>query len=113
MSGLCAYSHALGVPGQGSHSWRVGGLAGVDLLLTAGIAAVATKYMATSNLGTFLKIFAVLIVIAVGVHELFCVRTRLNAWLFNRPWPDPADTQAKLNPPAVPPAIPPAVPPAQ
>jgi len=92
MSGLCKYSHALGTPGQGAHSWRVGGIAAFDVLLTVGLAGVITKFMtSTHTLGMFAKVFAVLIVIAVCIHEAFCVRTRFNAFLFGRPWPDPAD----------------------
>ena len=100
MSGLCQYSHALGTPGQGAHSWRVGGIAALDVLLTGGLAVVITKYAVTTpTLGAYLLVFALLVVIAVGVHEAFCVRTRFNAWLFGRPWPDPADVPTAKAPP--------------
>jgi len=95
MAGLCQYSNSLGVPGQGAHGWRVGGIAAFDVLLTMGLAAAITKNAVTApTIGNYLLVFATLIVIAVAAHEAFCVRTRLNAWIFGRPWPDPADVPA-------------------
>lgn len=91
MAGLCKYSNSLGTPGEGAHALRAGGLAIVDILLTAGLAAVIARYnLRRVTLRSFLGIFALLIVLAVAVHEAFCVRTRLNAWVFGRPWPDPS-----------------------
>jgi hypothetical protein len=97
MTGLCKYSHSLGVPNKGSHSLRAGGFAAVDILLTIGLAGVITKYgLGKVTLSSFMTVFVILVIAAVCIHEAFCVRTRLNAIIFGRPWPDPADiTDAK------------------
>lgn len=86
-TGQCKYSGMFGEPGKGAHSIRVGGFAIVDLLLTAALALLISRPWARGA-GAFLLAFLVLMVIAVGAHELFCVNTRLNALLFGRPWPD-------------------------
>lgn len=92
MTGLCKYSHALGVPNKGAHSYRVGGLAIVDVLLTVGLAGVITKYgLSKPMFPSILVVFIILMMCVVGIHEAFCVRTRLNAWIFGRAWPDPGD----------------------
>jgi len=96
MGNLCAYSNALGTPGQGFHAIRFGGFAVVDVLLTVGLAlAIVTAIFRRGRLrgfGSYLamvfSVFALLVVLAVGVHELFCVDTRLNALLFGRAWPE-------------------------
>lgn len=86
MSGLCEYKDALGRPGEGVHAWRIGaahgardGIAGTDLLLTAGAAYLlsrSTKRGATT--AGFLVVFIVLLLAAVAIHRLFCVDTALN-----------------------------------
>ena len=85
----CAYADIFGRPGEGAHARRVGGLAGVDLALTAGLAFVVgrKRRLAGSQLLAILAVFIILIIVAIGVHEMFCVNTRLNAWIFRRPWP--------------------------
>lgn len=91
MSGLCQYANMFGAPGEGAHSVRVGGLAIVDLLLTAGLAGAITYYgLGRTDILAFLLVFILVMAIAVGTHEAFCVNTQLNAWIFGRPWPGPA-----------------------
>lgn len=77
---LCKYKDALGKPGQGAHSWRLGGLAGVDLLLTAGAALLISQAASggCGSLAGFLVVFIILMIIAVVVHRAFCVDTALN-----------------------------------
>ena len=97
MSGLCKYSNAFGAPGTKSHRHRIGpygGLAVVDLLATGGLTALLA-YLANGRKTilsleyafTFVLVFVILMLVAVFVHEAFCVKTRLNAALFCRPWP--------------------------
>jgi hypothetical protein len=93
MAGL---AHAFGEPGRGIHSFRVLGLAAVDLLATAGVAAVVAQFILGGRRRTlcngmmaFLCAFIILIAIAVTAHELIGVNTQLNAWLFGRAWPHP------------------------
>lgn len=93
MDGLCKYSNALGTPGQGVHAPRMFGLAAVDLLLTA-ILAIAIAASLRGSFVAFLSVFVLLLTLAVGVHELFCVDTRLNAFLFGREWRAPGKKSA-------------------
>jgi hypothetical protein len=86
MPGLCTYKNALGKPDEGLHRYRIGGFALVDILLTAGLALIASRAFHSS----FVVVFLILLIIAIGVHEAFCVNTRLNALIFNRPWPSPS-----------------------
>ena len=79
---LCEYKDALGKPGEGIHSWRVPpGLAGFDLLLTAGAALLLSHTLLSGTVVSFLIALVILIVIAVIVHRAFCVNTALNTWL--------------------------------
>jgi len=91
MAGLCKYSNAFGEPGKGAHSTRVGGLAAVDLFATAGLAFLGARYgLGRSDVVSFVLVFLILILVAIPVHEAFCVNTRLNAAIFGRPWPGPS-----------------------
>lgn len=92
MTWFCKYSHALGIPNKGIHALRVRGFAAIDILLTGGLAALITKCTFYKfSLSSYLFVLILLIMTAIYVHEFFCVRTYLNAWIFNRPWPDPGD----------------------
>ena len=90
MSGLCRYKDIAGKPGEGAHAWRIGGaygtrdgVAGTDLLLTAGAAFLISRF--TSNklrqyppLASFFIVFILLMIVAVALHRAFCVDTALN-----------------------------------
>jgi hypothetical protein len=90
MSGPCKYSNALGSPGQGVHAPRLAGLAVADLLGTAGLTYLLTRYgLKRTDLFAFVLVFVILLLVAVILHEVFCVNTRLNAAIFGRPWPTP------------------------
>jgi hypothetical protein len=74
----CAYSEILGVPEKGIHSYRLLGVAIVDVLLTV-IFAFAVSYMFSipilfSMVGLFL--------LGIVLHRLFCVRTTIDTILF-------------------------------
>lgn len=86
MPGLCAYSGAFGAPGAGAHSLRVGGLAAVDLLATAGLAWAGTRLAGRTGAVAFALVFLLLLIAGVIAHEAFCVDTRLNAAIFGREW---------------------------
>ncbi len=88
MVNLCRFSHALGQPSEGAHAWRLGapkgsrnGLAVVDLAATAGVAVLLTLAM-KCPLYMALVIFAILWLVAILLHKLFCVPTALNRLLF-------------------------------
>lgn len=93
MTSLCKYSNALGEPGKGVHSVRAGGLALVDLLGTAGLSYLIARYgLGRTDVLAFVLVFVILMLVAILLHEAFCVNTRLNAYLFGREWPAPQKT---------------------
>jgi hypothetical protein len=78
--GLCRYRDALGKPGEGIHRWRIGGLALVDILLTLALAG-GIAWIAKKN---FWAVLLVVLILAIVIHEAFCVPTALNCALFGR-----------------------------
>lgn len=90
MSGLCRYAGALGEPGKGVHSLRLGGLAAADVLATGLVAFFLARKKGRTSIGLFVAYFFLLVLLAVLLHTAFCVNTRLNAFLFGDPWPGPA-----------------------
>ncbi len=89
MSALCSYAGALGEPGQGIHRPRLAGLAAADLIATGlaayFIARVAGHARPSPGFIPFAVVFILLMVLAIFVHEAFCVKTRLNM-LIKRFW---------------------------
>lgn len=90
MSGLCKHKNVFGKPGEGTHAWRIGGtrglrngIAGLDLLLTAGAAFLISRFTFKqySHLASFILVFIILMIIAIAVHRAFCVDTALNRTL--------------------------------
>lgn len=88
-SPLCQFSSVLGEPNKGIHSYRIFGLAAVDLglsLLLASIIAVVSysflskKYEMKKYNFLVLLLISILIVFISGIkaHQLFCVETKLN-----------------------------------
>jgi hypothetical protein len=77
-NGLCKYRDALGVPGKGVHAYRFMGIAVVDLVLTVVAAAVIARLAGWS----FAWTLGGLLVLGVGMHRLFCVRTTVDRLLF-------------------------------
>ena len=75
---LCAYKDALGIPGKGIHSYRLFGLAIVDVLFTV-LAAILISYFSKYN---FVKILVFLFILGIILHRLFCVRTTVDKLLF-------------------------------
>ena len=76
--GLCKHRNALGVPGKGAHSIRLGGVAIVDVIMTLIgayiIARIARASFAWTAAGFFL--------LGIILHRLFCVRTTIDKLLF-------------------------------
>jgi hypothetical protein len=82
---FCKYSTLFGKPEEGVHKWRIFGLAGADLLLTAGLAALVTRLTKWKpQLATFIITFLLLIVASVFIHHAFCVKTALVKMLEKR-----------------------------
>ena len=80
---LCKYRNALGVPGKGVHSVRlggvaVGGVAVVDVLLTIVGAYVIARWARVSFAWTAAGLF----LLGIILHRMFCVRTTIDRLLF-------------------------------
>lgn len=75
---LCKYRNALGVPGKGAHSVRLGGVAVVDVILTLVGAYIISYYARTSFAWTAVGFF----LLGIILHRVFCVRTTIDKLLF-------------------------------
>jgi len=84
MSGLCKFSNILGKPNEGIHKIRIFNIAVIDVILTFLIALilyyVINKYF-SKNI-SFWVYFAILIVVGIILHRLFCVQTTIDKLLF-------------------------------
>jgi hypothetical protein len=76
---LCKYKNALGVPGEGIHSYRIFNIAIVDVIMTF-IGGLIISYLFNTNL---LKTLIVLFILGILLHKIFCVRTTVDKWLFS------------------------------
>lgn len=74
---MCKYTHALGVPNEGVHSYRLFGIAIVDFLMTIIIAAVVSFL---SNI-SFMRISIGFFLTGILLHRVFCVDTAIDRWL--------------------------------
>lgn len=80
---LSAYRNIFGEPGKGVHAHRVCGYASVDLLATAGIAAIGAIVAGGDNkIAAFLCIFIILMLVGILSHRIFGVNTALNVKIF-------------------------------
>ena len=75
---LCKYRNALGVPGKGAHSIRLGGVAVVDVIMTLVGAYIISYYARTSFAWTAAGFF----LLGIILHRIFCVRTTIDKLLF-------------------------------
>jgi len=75
---FCKYKDALGKPGEGVHSYRVGGLAMFDVLATILGAYLLSRQTTFSFWWVLLFVF----ISGVVLHRLFCVRTTLDTLIF-------------------------------
>jgi hypothetical protein len=76
---LCKYKNSLGVPHQGIHSYRLFGLAIVDVILTILGAFIIHLFIPKYN---FIYILIFLFVLGIFLHRLFCVPTTIDKYLF-------------------------------
>lgn len=81
---LCRYRHALGRPGEGVHSYRLFGVAVVDVALTILAAALFARFALGWALLSWrtAALTSTLFISGVAAHRLFCVRTRVDRLLF-------------------------------
>jgi fatty acid desaturase len=84
---LCKYSHMFGDPGTGSHAQRIFGLALIDVVLTLGAAyLISSLTHGPTDISAFLITALILGILGIIMHELFCVNTKLNSMIFQRPF---------------------------
>jgi hypothetical protein len=78
MFDLCKYKDILGVPNQGIHSYRLFGVAIIDVIMTMILAYVI------SILTKIKYIYSLLFCFLLGIimHRLFCVKTTIDKLLF-------------------------------
>ena len=76
--GLCKYKDALGVPGQGVHSYRIFNIAIVDVIMTVIAAYLFSLIFRTSFLYTTIVLF----ILGIILHKIFCVKTTVDKFLF-------------------------------
>ena len=78
MSGLCQYKNIFGEAGKGVHSYRVAGVAIVDVLATV-VAAGLIAWLASWS---FWNVLICLFLLGILLHRLFCVRTAVDRLIF-------------------------------
>lgn len=74
----CPFSNIFGKPNTGVHSYRIFGLAAIDILLTAVMAWLFARYI---NNYSILINLTLLWLIGVLFHILFCVKTPITEFL--------------------------------
>lgn len=75
---LCKYKNILGKPGKGIHSYRLFGVAIVDVIMTIIAAFLISYFLNYSFLNTLIALF----ILGIILHRLFCVRTTIDKILF-------------------------------
>lgn len=78
MVDLCKYKNSLGEPGKGVHSYRLFGVAIVDVIMTLVGAAIISYFSGYYFLYVAIFLFA----LGIALHRLFCVRTTVDKALF-------------------------------
>lgn len=81
---LCKYKNILGEPKKGLHSIRVFDIAIIDVLLTILGGYIINIFIPKSNYLTLIFIIILLFIIGIILHKIFCVRTTIDKFLFNR-----------------------------
>ena len=80
MIDFCAWRHVFGEPGKGVHAHRVCDIAVVDFTLTFALAYLVWSLMGDSC--PFAVVLGACFGVGVLAHRLFCVRTRIDRFLF-------------------------------
>lgn len=75
---LCKYKNIFGAPNTGAHSIRIFDIAVVDVAATIVLAWII-HYIFKYDVYIVL---AVLFLLGILAHHLFCVRTTVDKWLF-------------------------------
>ncbi len=73
LSDLCKYRDMFGEPGKGIHAYRIFGMAAVDLVVTAFVAIILSRWF-MPRIGV-IPMFAGLFISSIAIHRAFCVNT--------------------------------------
>jgi hypothetical protein len=76
---FCEYKDIFGKPGEGVHSFRIGNIAIVDVLLTIIVGYFISNYFKLNLMATIGMLF----VLGIITHRIFCVRTQVDKLLFD------------------------------
>ena len=79
---LCQYKNAFGIPNQGIHKLRdpIFNTAVADVLMT-----FAASYLISWTFNyNFLNVLAILFILSVILHYIFCVETTVSNYIFTR-----------------------------
>ena len=76
---LCKYKDSLGEPGKGVHSYRLFGVAIVDVVMTVLVSFLVSFYFRLP----FLPLTMLFFLTGILLHRLFCVRTTIDTLLFD------------------------------
>jgi hypothetical protein len=75
---LCKYKNALGEPGKGIHSYRLGGIAIADVIMTI----IGAYFISLAFRWNFVYTLIGLFILGIILHHIFCVRTTIDKLLF-------------------------------
>jgi phosphoglycerol transferase MdoB-like AlkP superfamily enzyme len=76
--GLCKYRDLFGVPNTGVHKYRLFGFAILDAAVVVIFGIIIANWMKTPLWLTL----AILFILGIVIHRLFCVRTAVDRMLF-------------------------------
>lgn len=76
--GLCKYKDIFGKPNEGGHKYRIFDFAIIDIVMTLLVGYIIHKQ---TKCNLYL-IWIVLFILGIIMHEMFCVKTKLNKLLF-------------------------------
>ena len=77
---LCKYSNLFGAPNTGAHSYRLLGIAIVDVVATIFLGIFIKTYFLKNT--DILKIMSFLFLLGIILHRVFCVKTTVDIMLF-------------------------------
>ena len=75
---LCKYKNILGEPNKGVHSIRMFDIAIVDVILTVIAGVLISRFLKVSLVYVLIALF----MLAIVMHRIFCVRTKVDRLLF-------------------------------
>jgi len=78
MQGLCKYKDILGKPREGIRKYRIFDISIMDTVVVLIFGYIISRYMEW-NLWIVL---VVLFISGIIMHHLFCVKTRIDSWIF-------------------------------